>query len=35
MRRRGAGSRLSLEGFQALGAPLTGLPELRVTGLGA
>jgi len=31
---RGAGSRLSLEGFQALGAPLTGLPELRVTGLG-
>jgi hypothetical protein len=32
---RGAGSRLSLEGFQALGAPLTGLPELRVTGLGA
>ena len=31
---RGAGSRLSLAGFQALGAPLTGLPELRVTGLG-
>ena len=30
----GAGSRLSLAGFQALGAPLTGLPELRVTGLG-
>ena len=32
---RGAGSRLSLAAFQALGAPLTGLPELRVTGLGA
>lgn len=31
---RGAGSRLSLAGFQALGAPLTGLPEVRVTGLG-
>ena len=31
---RSAGSRLSLAGFQALGAPLTGLPELRVTGLG-
>jgi hypothetical protein len=32
---RGAGSQLSVEAFQALGAPLTGLPELRVTGLGA
>ncbi|HMB14651.1 MAG TPA: hypothetical protein VKN37_11630 [Roseovarius sp.] len=31
---RGAGSRLSLAGFQAIGAPLTGLPEVRVTGLG-
>ncbi|GAW33995.1 hypothetical protein RA2_01040 [Roseovarius sp. A-2] len=31
---RGAGSRLSLAAFQALGAPLTGLPEVRVTGLG-
>ncbi len=32
---RGAGSQLSVEAFQALGAPMTGLPELRVTGLGA
>lgn len=31
---RGAGSQLSVAGFQALGAPLTALPELRVTGLG-
>jgi hypothetical protein len=31
---RGAGSRLSLAAFQALGAPITGLPEVRVTGLG-
>jgi hypothetical protein len=28
------GSRLSLAAFQALGAPITGLPEVRVTGLG-
>lgn len=32
---RGGGSQLSVEGFQALGAPMTGLPELRVKGLGA
>jgi hypothetical protein len=31
----GAGSRLSLEGYQALGLSPTALPELRVTGLGA
>lgn len=31
---RGAGSQLSVAGFQALGASLTALPELRVTGLG-
>lgn len=31
---RGAGSQLSLAGFRALGAALTGLPELRVYRLG-
>jgi len=31
----GAGSRLSLDGYQALGLSPTALPELRVTGLGA
>lgn len=30
----GSGSQLSVAGFQALGASLTGLPELRVMGLG-
>lgn len=29
----GAGSRLSLAGFRAIGAPLTGLPELTVSRL--
>jgi hypothetical protein len=31
----GAGSRLSLAGYRALGLSPTALPELRVTGLGA
>ncbi len=30
---RNSGSRLSLEGYQALGLPLTALPTLTVTGL--
>ncbi|MDR9394595.1 MAG: hypothetical protein RI571_09825 [Roseovarius sp.] len=30
---RGSGSRLSLAAFQAIGAPLTSLPELRVRRL--
>ncbi|MGI3209767.1 hypothetical protein ACROSR_01475 [Roseovarius tibetensis] len=31
----GAGSRLSLDGYRALGLSPTALPELRLTGLGA
>ncbi|MEI4233506.1 hypothetical protein [Roseovarius sp. D22-M7] len=31
----GAGSRLSLQGYQALGLSPTALPQLRVIGLGA